>query len=140
MTSREKQPEVEALETRDAAIVAARAASDKKATDIVVLDVGDQLVITEYFVVCTASNERLVKTIADEVEQRVEETGYLLRGREGERGAEWVLLDFGDVVVHVFQPAAREYYRIERLMEEASVVELPEDVVALEDGRSGTGS
>jgi len=116
------------LEPKDYALLAAEAASDKKATDIVVLDVAESIVITAYFVVVSGSNDRQVRTIAAEVEQRLKAAGLPARSREGEREAEWVLLDFGDVVVHVFQPQQREYYRIERLWDDSGVVELPEGV------------
>ena len=116
------------LEPCEFALAAAEAAAEKKAAEIVVLDVGDLLVITEYFVLATGGTARQVKTIAQEVEKRLKEEGLRVLGREGEREGEWVLLDFGDVVVHVFQPATREFYRIERLWDDAGEVDLPESV------------
>lgn len=82
--------------------------------------------VTDYFVIATGANDRQVATIAEEVERRLKETaGVRAIGREGEREARWVLLDFGDVVVHVFQPEEREFYRLERLWSDAPRVELP---------------
>jgi ribosome-associated protein len=93
-----------------------------------VIDVAELLVITDYFVICTGANDRQVKTIADEVEKRLKEAGLRTIGREGEREAMWVLLDFGDLVVHVFQPQEREFYRLEKLWSTAPRVELPVSV------------
>ncbi len=95
---------------------AARAADDKKGEDIVVFAVGDVLAITEYFVITSASNRRLVRTLVGEIEHAVK----VAHGRsplriEGATEQQWVLIDFGDVVVHVFSDEIRAYYEIERL-------------------------
>lgn len=117
------------LDAKEISIAAARAASDKKAEDIVVLDVAALLVITDYFVICTGRNDRQVKTIADEVEEQLRiEYGVKPIGREGVREARWVLLDFGDLVVHIFQPEERGFYRLERLWGDAPRVSLPADI------------
>jgi ribosome-associated protein len=118
----------EPLSSQEYALIAAEAAADKKASDILVLDVSQLVVITEFFVIVSGSNDRQVKTIAQEIEHRLKETGLRARSREGEREGEWVLLDFGDLVVHVFQPAAREFYRIEHLWDDAPRIALPESV------------
>jgi ribosome-associated protein len=121
--------EVETLNAQDWAVIAARAASDKKATDIVALDVAELLVITDCFVISTGANDRQVKTIADEVEERLRiEGGIKPIGREGADEARWVLLDYGDLVIHVFQPEEREFYRLERLWGEAPRIPLPDDL------------
>jgi ribosome-associated protein len=93
-----------------------------------VLDVAELLVITDYFVLCTGNNDRQVKVIAEEVEMRLKQNGLPLMGAEGEREGMWVLLDFGDLVVHVFQPQEREFYRLEKLWSTAPRLELPESV------------
>lgn len=112
-------------------MLAAEAASDKKAGDIVVLDVGGVLVITDFFVLATGRTDRQVRVIADEVEKRLREVaGIKPIGREGQGEARWVLLDFGDLVVHVFQPEERQFYRLERLWSDVPRVELPESVGA----------
>ena len=96
--------------------MAARAADDKKALDPVVFDVSDTLVITDYFVVCSATNTRLVVTLAEEIEKAVKEAGGPGPvAVEGQREASWVLLDFGGVVVHVFLDEVRKFYDLERL-------------------------
>ncbi len=97
------------------AMVAAQAAADKLATDVTVLDVADRLAITDTFVLASAPTERQVRAIIDEVELRMRETGVKPIRREGEREGRWVLLDFGDVVVHVQHAEEREYYALERL-------------------------
>jgi ribosome-associated protein len=98
------------------AITAARAADDKKAENTIVLQVGNVLGITEYFVITSASNRRLVRTIVDAVEEQVRaEHGRSPLRSEGVGEQQWVLVDFGDVVVHVFTDEVRAYYEIERL-------------------------
>ncbi|HKX69697.1 MAG TPA: ribosome silencing factor [Acidimicrobiales bacterium] len=101
---------------RDLAMVAARAADAKGAQDVVVLEVGDVLVVADEFVIASASNDRLVKAIVDDVERLVAEAGFSRPLRvEGLDDRHWVLIDYGDVVVHVFLHETREYYELERL-------------------------
>jgi ribosome-associated protein len=113
------------VDPRDYALLAAEAAQDKKATDVVILDVGPVLVITDYFVVCTGTSDTQVKAIADEVEARVKAAGLPAIGREGEQERQWILLDFGDMVVHVFQPEIRDFYRLEKLWGDVGRVDVP---------------
>ncbi|MEY3679843.1 MAG: hypothetical protein RL547_455 [Actinomycetota bacterium] len=103
---------------------AARAADDKQGTDTLVLSVGEVLTITEYFVITAASNRRLVRAIADHVEERVKEEFDRSPIRvEGHREQQWVLIDYGDVVVHVFAQETRDFYEIERLYKDVPRVE-----------------
>jgi ribosome-associated protein len=112
--------------------VAAQAAASKKGDDIVILDVGAVLVITDSFVITSAPNDRLVRTIAEEVERRIKEVGGPAPLRiEGQREAEWVLLDYGDFVVHVFLEETRRFYDLERLWADAPRVAWEEAVPAL---------
>jgi ribosome-associated protein len=98
------------------ALAAARAADAKHGNDIAVLDVGDVLAIAEYFVIVSGSNRRLVRTLTDEVEETVKlECGRSPRRTEGVAEQQWVLMDYGDVVVHVFLDEIRAFYEIERL-------------------------
>ena len=100
----------------DLVTVAAVAADSKQGQDTVVLEVGDVLAITDYFVITSAPNTRLVRTIAEEVELKVSEAGGPKPLRvEGLADLHWVLLDYGDFVVHVFNDEARRYYELERL-------------------------
>ncbi len=124
-----KQTRGAALDPETCAVLAAEAAAEKKAIDVMVLGVGDLLVVTDYFVLATGNTDRHVKTIAEEVEAKLKAEGKRLVGSEGEQEARWILLDFGDVVVHVFQPEERDFYRLERLWSEAPRVELPAHVV-----------
>jgi ribosome-associated protein len=108
----------------DLAVAAARTADDKQGRDIVVLDVGDVLAITEYFVVVDAPNRRLVKTIVDEVEETVRvHSGRSPLRVEGVGEQQWVLMDYGDVVVHVFLDEQRRFYEIERLYRDVPQVD-----------------
>src|SRR5437588_11234215 len=105
---------------RSLAVVAARAAADKKGVSTVVLEMGPLLAVTDAFVITSGGNPRQVRTIADEVEQQVKAAGAGGPHRvEGLDDARWILLDYGDVVVHVFLDEARRYYDLERLWSDA---------------------
>ena len=112
--------------SRRVAILAARAAASKQASDIVILDVHDLIVITDFFVIASGSSNRQVKTIIEEVEKALRAKDVKPVRREGETEAEWVLLDYVDVVVHVFSQEQREYYDLERLWRDAPRVEWAE--------------
>lgn len=109
---------------------AARAASDKLAQNIIAFDVSEQLVITDAFVLCSAANDRQVRAIVDEIEERLREVGAKPVRREGERDGRWVLLDYGDVVVHVQHEEERSFYALERLWRDCPTIELPEAVTS----------
>jgi len=104
---------------RTIALAAARAAAAKQADDVAILDVHGLIVITDYFVICSGRSEPQVKTIVEEVEKAVRELGERPIRREGEADNRWVLLDYIDVVVHVFAEEEREYYDLERLWRDA---------------------
>lgn len=95
-------------------------AQDKKAGALVVLEVGKVSLITDYFVITTGANKAQVQAIADQVMAGAKEAGYTLLHREGYAEALWVLLDYGSVVMHIFQPAERDFYNLERLWSHAS--------------------
>jgi ribosome-associated protein len=107
-------------------LVAVRAAESKKATDIKVLDLTGITSFADYFVICTGSNQRQIQAISDEVglqlKQRASELPLSL---EGYNQAEWILADYGDLLVHIFSPKAREYYDLERLWRSAKLLEIP---------------
>jgi ribosome-associated protein len=113
-------------EALDMARVAVAAAVDKKAQDIVVLDVSEQLVITDCFVIASAPNERLVQAIVDEVEEKLRLHGAKPTRREGTREGRWVLLDFVDVVVHVQHVDERGFYGLDRLWKDCPRIDFPE--------------
>ncbi len=95
------------------------AASDKKARDIVTMDMKNLMSSTDYFMVCSAPTATQVRAIADNIEEKMDEAGIHFNHKEGYREGEWVLLDYGDVVAHIFRQEAREYYALERLWGEA---------------------
>lgn len=109
---------------------AARAAYEKKAEDLVALDVSGQTPIADVFLIATASNERQVTAIAEGIEQALLETGVKAIRREGVREGRWALLDFNDLIVHVMHQEDRAYYSLERLWKDCPVVDLPADVPA----------
>jgi ribosome-associated protein len=114
---RRRKPVPATDRARELALVAAQAAADKKADDIVLLDVADQLVITDVFVVASAPNERQVIAITDAIEEALlglPEKAKPVR-REGERAGRWVLLDYIDIVVHIQHSEEREFYALDRL-------------------------
>jgi ribosome-associated protein len=104
--------------------VAADAALDKIAEKVVAIDVSDQMPLTDIFVLASASNERQVGAIVDEVEDRLRELGSKPLRREGEREGRWVLIDFGDIIVHVQHEEEREYYALERLWKDCPLIDL----------------
>ncbi|SEG86819.1 ribosome-associated protein [Thermomonospora echinospora] len=111
--------------------IAAEAAGDKLADDIIAYDVSEQLVITDAFVLCSAPSDRQVRAIVDEIERRMREDAEAKPvRREGEREGRWVLLDFLDVIVHVQHEEDRTFYALERLWKDCPVIELPESVNA----------
>jgi ribosome-associated protein len=105
------------------AITAAKAASNKKAQDILVLDMRDVLVLTDYFIICSGKTDRQVGSIREAVEESLAAMGVKPARREGEQHKRWVLLDYLDIVVHIFRQEEREYYEIERLWKDAPLVE-----------------
>jgi ribosome-associated protein len=121
-------------ESREAAVHAARAAAAKQAEDIAILDVHGLIVITDYFVICSGETERQVRTIVEEVEKALRVLERRPVRREGETEGRWVLLDYVDVVVHVFAEEEREYYDLERLWRDAPRVAFDDD------GQAAAGS
>lgn len=137
---------------RDWAIIAARAADEKKATDIVVQQVGELMGETEYFVIVTAANNRQVAAIIDEIEEQERKQASLKPlHREETRDGSWELLDYGSMIVHVFQPETREFYRLEALWNDAPIMDLAAEagiegavysdrIAALLEGAAGEGA
>ena len=113
---------------------AAEAASDKLAEEIIAFDVSEQLVITDAFLLCSGSNDRQVKAIVDEIEDRLRAIGAKPLRREGERDGRWVLIDYSDIVVHVQHREERAFYALERLWRDCPSIELPATVTS---GRAG---
>lgn len=119
--TQEQQP----LDSKSCALIAARAADEKKATDIMVQEVRDLIGVTDYFVIVTASNNRQVEAIVDEIEDQERIQGHIKPlHREGTQDGTWALLDYGNFIVHVFQPETREFYRLEALWNDAPIIDL----------------
>lgn len=115
-------------------VAAARAAADLKAQEIIALDVSGQLVLTDAFLIASGTNERQVGAIVDAVEEALHTLGAKPLRREGKQEGRWVLVDFGDVVVHVQHAEDRVYYALERLWKDCPVIELPADVHGTPEG------
>ncbi len=104
-----------ALDSAESARRMVDAAVDKKAQDVVLLDIHDVSSIADYFVICTGGNPRQISAIAEAIDEQLGDVGVDLIRREGKPDSGWMLLDFGDVVCHIFGPVEREFYRLERI-------------------------
>lgn len=120
-------------------VAAAEAAADKLADDILAFDVSEQLVITDVFVLCSASNDRQVRAVVEGIEERLRLLDAKPVRREGEREGRWVLLDYIDVIVHVQHGEERVYYSLERIWKDCPTIELPDEVRRGRDGRTQNG-
>lgn len=111
--------------SKDQALIAARAIDEKKGSDIVIQDVSELLNITDYFVICTAANNRRVDAIAEAVEEQLfKEADVKPASIEGLDSSKWVLMDYGNIVVHIFQPQDRDFYRLEQLWDAAPTIDV----------------
>lgn len=110
------------LEPKEAALLAAQLANERKAHAVTILEVGKISVIADYFVICSGASTTQVHAICDHLEQKLKEKGLTLLGREGYRQARWILLDYGFLVVHIFQEEEREFYNLERLWSNAPAI------------------
>lgn len=117
------EAKVEALDER--VLTALHAASDKQALDVVILDLRDIATFTDYFLISSGANERQVQAISDEVVERLKKSGSPAARVEGYRTAEWILMDYGDFVVHVFADKARKFYDLERLWRDGKRIAVP---------------
>ncbi len=104
--------------------MAAQAAEAKQARNLVVLDVRACTSFTDYFVICSGANSRQIQAIADEIAQKLKKQGEYPTSVEGYENAEWVLVDYGDFVVHIFSEKARTYYDLERLWRDAKTIKI----------------
>jgi ribosome-associated protein len=109
---------------------AAQAASDKQAEHIMAFDVSEQLVITDAFLLCSAPNDRQVRAIVDDIEERLRAVGAKPVRREGERDGRWVLLDYAEIVVHVQHEEERSFYALERLWRDCPLIPMPDTVTS----------
>jgi ribosome-associated protein len=117
------------LKSKDLAIQAAEAALEKKALDVTVLDLSGLTVIADYFVICSGESTTQVKAVAEFLEQEFAKKRIRPLGIEGAAHSHWILLDYGDVIIHVFEKETRAYYNLEKLWMDAKVVEINEDKI-----------
>ncbi|MDD6513547.1 ribosome silencing factor [Sharpea azabuensis] len=103
-----------------------RAMNDKLATNIVAIDMRETSPLFDYFVLCTGSNQRLLNAIKDNVEEQCEINGYEVKAIEGLRNSQWILMDLGDIVVHIFEGEARDNYNLEKLWGDMPRVDISE--------------
>lgn len=108
------------LEPIELARKAIEAASDKQAMDIVMLDMKKICSFADYFVICSGDTRRQIEAICEEIEGVLDKAGVALQHREGAKDSGWILMDFGDIIIHIFAPAEREYYQLERLWSKAT--------------------
>ena len=131
-------PAAAPAELDERVVAALRAASERKALDLLVLDLRQVASFTDYFLIASGTNVRQVQAIADAVVERLKEDGTRPARVEGYNAAEWVLLDYGDFVLHVFEEKARRFYDLERLWRDAARVPLPRELAA--EGAGGESS
>ena len=117
------------LKSRDLAIQAAEAALGKKALDVIILDLSGLTFIADYFVICSGESTTQVKAIAEFIEQEFAKKRVKPLGVEGAAHSHWILLDYGDVIVHVFEKETRAYYNLEKLWMDAKTIEIDEDKI-----------
>ena len=108
--------------------IAVQAAENKKALDVRVLDISEVSIIADYFIICSGRSGTQVQAIVENIQEELKKSGMLALRREGFREANWVLLDYGDVIIHVFQGVEREFYNLERLWGDARIVGVPVNI------------
>jgi len=122
---------------QEAAILAARMAEEKKAEDIVILFIRDLLFITDFFVICSGRNRRQLQSISQEIKQALKEKGFKQLGAEGYEQGRWILLDYGSLVVHLFDQEMRKFYQLAELWADAPRIEWKEDIKTKKDYARG---
>lgn len=137
-TSKSKTEVQQTEELDERILTALSAASDKKALNAVVLDLREIASFTDHFVIVSGTNERQVQAISDEIYERLKKAGSTAARVEGYKTAEWILLDYGDFVVHVFEDKARKFYDLERLWRESKRIDLPPELAGANAGSRET--
>jgi ribosome-associated protein len=122
---------VKAIDSRKRVLLCINAALEKKAKNLVAMNVSEISAFTDYFVICSGGSDRQVQAIASAIRENMKKKGFLPLGAEGEKHGQWVLMDYGDVVVHIFYEPVREFYEIERLWSDAPRMEVDENATKL---------
>jgi ribosome-associated protein len=115
---------MEALTAEEKAVLTSRVAADKKAMQVLVLDMRDASSMTDYFLICSGGSERQVQAIADAIDEQLSQSGIASLGVEGYREGHWILMDYGDLIVHIFSGETREFYGLEQLWANAPKLEV----------------
>jgi ribosome-associated protein len=119
------------LSTEEKTTLISQIVADKKAMDVVVLDMADASSITDYFLICSGGSQRQVQAIADAIGEQLKQAGITSLGVEGYREGHWILMDYGDVIVHVFSQETREFYDLERLWANAPKIDLSRETAGV---------
>jgi len=119
------------LSTEEKTTLISQIVADKKAMDVVVLDMADASSITDYFLICSGGSQRQVQAIADAIGEQLKQAGITSLGVEGYRQGHWILMDYGDVIVHVFSQETREFYDLERLWANAPKIDLSRETAGV---------
>jgi len=124
-------------ESRERALLCINASLEKKAKDLLVLNVSEISAFADYFIICSGSSDRQVRAVAASIQETLKKADILALGVEGDDAARWILLDYDDVIIHVFLESARAFYDLERLWSEAPRMAAPDDTVSLTELAKG---
>ena len=119
------------LDSRKRALLCTNASLEKKAKDLVILKVKEISAFADYFIICSGSSDRQVRAIADAIQENLKLAGILPLGIEGEAAGQWILMDYDDVIIHIFLETVRTFYDLERLWSEAPRMAVPDETVSL---------
>lgn len=114
--------DLSAAKVKEMAKAAIFALEEKKAEDIRVIDISEVSVIADYFIIANGTNKSQIQALSDEVEEKLDRAGYFMKQKEGYQNANWVLLDFGDIIIHIFDKENRLFYDLERIWRDGKVI------------------
>jgi ribosome-associated protein len=124
-------------ESRQRALLCVNAALENKSKDLLVLNVSEISAFADYFIICSGTSDRQVRAIADSIQGSLKKAGIMPLGVEGDAAAQWILLDFDDVIIHVFIESARAFYDLERLWSEAPQMAVPDETLSIKELAEG---
>jgi ribosome-associated protein len=125
---------VSTVDSKEKSLLAAQAALDKKASDLIVFEVGGLTTVADYFIICSAESHRQVRAIRDHIDAMLSKQGCRLFSTEGEETSRWILMDYSDLIIHIFKDDVRSFYALERLWGDAPRLEVPLDAAVLPSG------